>query len=322
MPNLYLAWKGSDDDDTTLWTIRCSTQVPDFDQPQQVFRTEQTSLGPQQALPVLCSSKPALLALSDRILVAAADDVILPGPGSGHSDNLSSGYCQSWPNLIGTQLVPGTATSWAPALAPWGNGALMVWNGDGSDTRIWCSNYSQSFNVWSSQFLTELENSGQPIQSGSTPAIVNFSGTLLMVWRGEGSNDNLYYATSQDGLHWQGNKGIPGAASTIAPAMTIFNGVPVICFKGGTNDDGIHASVYNAATDSWAPVAQTGGFGTSHGPSLAVYQGELFMAWKGVPGDTSLWCATTSDPLNPKAWSGQKNIPGTGSSVGPAAVVF
>jgi hypothetical protein len=197
----------------------------------------------------------------------------------------------------------------------------MVWNGLGSDTRIWSAQYNQAQNSWGNQYLGLLP-AGTAIQSASTPAVVNYNGRLIMVWRGEGSNDSLYYASSADGVHWVGNRQIPGAASTIQPAMVVYNGVPVLCFKGGEGDTSIYSTTYYEATDKWAPVERTGAYGTSHGPSLAVYQGVLFMCWKGVPGDTNLYWGLTTHKLTPSAWSPQHQIPYVGSSVGPAAVVY
>lgn len=309
MADLYLMWGGTDSSDPNGYGTRTS-MVPAnmvFDQPQQVFKGCPTT------------SKPALLAMSDRILFAAASDLTEWGQ---HTDYLGFTSCQSWPNMPAWNFVPGTASSWGPALANWGPGALMVWNGTGSDTRIWSAQYNQAQNSWGNQYLTLLPGTGAAIQSGSTPALVNYNGRLLMVWRGEGSNDNLYYATLTDGVHWAGNKPIPGAASTIQPAITLFHGVPVLCFKGGTGDTGIYTTTYYEATDSWARVVPTGRFGTSHGPSLAVYQNVLFMCWKGIAGDTNLFWATTINNLLPAAWSLQHQIPYVGSSVGPAAVVY
>jgi hypothetical protein len=266
-----------------------------------------------------------LLALSDRILYISGYQF---DGGYGNVDSImTSGYCQSWPNWNpignGEGIMTGSATDWVPALANWGSGALAVWNGDGDDTRIWCSQYNQAQNSWSPQYLTKIYGTGQPIQSGSSPAIVNANGMLLMVWRGEGSNDNLYYSTSTDGQVWAGaGHVIPGAASTIQPALVMFNAFPVLCFKGGTNDGGIYSATYDLNGSKWSPVVHTGPFGTTCGPTLAVYQGQLFMAWKGDGSDTDIWWATTTNNLDPKAWSKQSAIPNVGTQAQPAAVVF
>lgn len=228
MPDLYLVWGGIGDD--LPWGIRCSTSLPNFEQPQ-------TNLEAHGLSPTYLDSGASLLALSDRILYINAYQFDAPGfpLGLGHNDYMCGAYCQSWPNWALTGVnggFPGSASNGNPALAKWGTGALAVWNGIGDDTQIWCSQYNQSQNAWSAQYLTELAGTGAPIQAGASPAIVSLNGVLFMVWRGEGSNDSLYYATSTDGFTWTGNRQIAGAASTHQPALVDFNGYPVLCFKG------------------------------------------------------------------------------------------
>src|ERR1700722_7273965 len=229
MPDLYLVWPGLEWDP---WGIRCSTSLPNFEQPQINLLSH--------GMPGTTDTGATLLALSDRILYIAG--FASSPPLTAHF--ISSAFCQSWPTWqpIGTGAFPASASNWIPALANWGTGAIAVWNGIGGDTRLWCSQYNQSQNVWSDQYLTKLAGTNAPIQSGSCPAIVSINGTLLMVWCGEGNNDSLYYATSTDGYTWEGNIAIKGAASTGQPAMVIFNGFPVLCFKGGQNDGGIYTT--------------------------------------------------------------------------------
>ena len=319
MPDLYLAWRGSSSLNLdSTWGTRCSTALPNFDQPQ-------TSLMSQD--PGLIISGISLIALSDRILclcnVHDSEGIII---GLLSSTSLCSAFCMSWPSFvpIGPQngYFPESASLWPPALANWGRGALAAWCGINGYTRIWCGHYNQADNVWSSQYLTALSNSGKPIQTGAGPALVSFNGMLLMVWLGEGSNDGLYYATSRDGRTWAGNEAIPGAGSSASPALVIFNGAPVLCFKGISGDSGIYSTTYHAGSDSWAPVTNTGPFGTTANPALAVYQGKLFMCWKGAGNDTDLYWSVTDDNLNPNAWSGQANISNVGTQAGPAAVVY
>jgi hypothetical protein len=54
--------------------------------------------------------------------------------------------------------------------------------------------------------------------------------------------------------------------------------------------------------------------GTSVGPALAVYIGLLYMAWKGIEGDQGIYFST----FDGQNWAAQQNVPGIGSSVGPA----
>jgi hypothetical protein len=50
------------------------------------------------------------------------------------------------------------------------------------------------------------------------------------------------------------------------------------------------------------------------GPSLAVYNNQLFAVWKGVTGDQGLYYSS----FNGASWSPQQIIPGVASSIGPA----
>lgn len=318
MPALYVIWRGADSNDTSVYGTRCTTSLPYFEQPQ-------TLISPYGGI-LQMTSRASMVALSDRILEVAGfqdgDSII------GRVSFIGTSYMQTWPhfNFVGTGdtrgSLPQGATDWTPGLATWGTGALAVWNGIGGDTRLWCSQYNESTNTWGPQYLTKIAGTGKPVQSGSAPAIINFNGTLLMVWRGEGSNDSLYFATSTDGLVWQGNIQIAGAASTIQPALAIFKNRPVLCFRGGTNDDSIHSATYTGGKTPWTAVVKTGAFGTANGPSLAVFQGQLFMTWGGA-NDTGLYWSVTDDNLNPSAWSPQRNlIPEVASYIGPSAVVF
>jgi hypothetical protein len=57
-----------------------------------------------------------------------------------------------------------------------------------------------------------------------------------------GDHDNLYSATSTDGLAWSKPQQIAEAASTNAPLLTFYQGHAFLAFKGGRNDSGIYAS--------------------------------------------------------------------------------
>ncbi len=311
MADLYLVWGGLPPG-LFPWGIRCSTQLPNFEQPQIDLWHEGGLEG------VNFPSGASMLALSDRILLVAGYQY----PGY---DIIQWAYCTSWPHWVETATpasIGPSASNGNPALANWDTGALAVWNGISDDTRIWCSQYNQSQNAWSPQYLTKLAGTNRPIQSGASPAILSLNGVLFMVWRGEGNNESLYYATSTDGYTWVGNWQIAGANSSHQPALINFNGYPVLCFKGLSGDGGIYTTTFNLNDQQWVPVVPTGPFGTTDGPTLAVYQGRLFMAWKGDGNDTSLWWATTSNNLDQNAWSSQSNIPGVGSAAQPAAVVY
>ena len=61
--------------------------------------------------------------------------------------------------------------------------------------------------------------------------------------------------------------------------------------------------------------------GTSHGPSLAVWNGKLFVTWKGNPRGTDMYWAQSSTG-GTGSWTGQSVISNTGSDVGPTVVAY
>jgi uncharacterized repeat protein (TIGR02543 family) len=70
---------------------------------------------------------------------------------------------------------------------------------------------------------------------------------------------------------------------------------------------------------SWSAQTQIPGVGTDSGPSLAVYNGILYMAWMGVvTGEPSIWYAT----YNNGVWSAQTQIPGVGTTSFPSLAVY
>jgi hypothetical protein len=68
----------------------------------------------------------------------------------------------------------------------------------------------------------------------------------------------------------------------------------------------------------WSQELPGVGGGTSEGPSLAVFNGRLFAAWKGVEGDQRMFFSS----FDGNAWSGQLPGVGGGTSDGPSLAVF
>ena len=69
---------------------------------------------------------------------------------------------------------------------------------------------------------------------------------------------------------------------------------------------------------SWARQRRIAGVGTSFRPSLALFNGRLYAAWKGVSNDTGIYWASSDG----RSWTGQQRISGVGTSVGPSLAVF
>ncbi len=299
---LFLTWRGIED--ANLW------------------RTNSTDLSVpfpgQQIVPLNsgASNRPAIFTLGDRMLLAyrsASSPALLVNTYNYREIGAWEGPVHG----VGNNAT----TDWGPSITSFGATAIMAFNGGNGDTRIWCSVYDADADEWQPQYVTKLvAQKNDPIQSGSGPAIVNWNGQLLMVWRGEGDNDSLYYSFSSDGVDWGPQAQIAGAASSIQPALTVFNGSPYLAWKGGQDDHNIYGISYTGG--AWEKgIVPLGVFGTEYGPSITVWQGELFMTWKGNPNDNGLYWSRSATGYAGQ-WTGQAVIPGTVSSRGPAVTVY
>jgi hypothetical protein len=70
---------------------------------------------------------------------------------------------------------------------------------------------------------------------------------------------------------------------------------------------------------AWQPLATLGNAGSAVGPSLRSFRNRLYMAWRGVEGDQSIWFSNSTDG---KHWDDQQPITGIGSLFGPSLAVF
>jgi hypothetical protein len=69
---------------------------------------------------------------------------------------------------------------------------------------------------------------------------------------------------------------------------------------------------------TWDPESPGVGGGTSNGPSLAVFNGRLYAAWKGVDGDSRMFYSS----FDGNQWSPEQPGVGGGTSNGPCLAVF
>ena len=64
----------------------------------------------------------------------------------------------------------------------------------------------------------------------------------------------------------------------------------------------------------WSAEEQGVGVGTSNGPSLALFNGNLYAAWKGIPTDTRMFWSS----FDGTKWSPEQEGVGIGASNGPS----
>jgi hypothetical protein len=74
-----------------------------------------------------------------------------------------------------------------------------------------------------------------------------------------------------------------------------------------------------AGNNPWDFINTLEGTGSFTGPSLAIFQGRLFMAYRGTEGDEGIWVSTSADAIH---WDPHQSINGTGSLLGPSLAAF
>jgi len=81
-------------------------------------------------------------------------------------------------------------------------------------------------------------------------------------------------------------------------------------------------ATYDGNADlNWSDQRQLTDRGSECGPSMAVFRDQLFMAWRGVPGDQDLYWATY-DENDPRKWTDQHPLSDRASFGVPALAAF
>ena len=222
-------------------------------------------------------------------------------------------YYDTW-NITGewsqVQNIPQTGSSHGPSIAIGAPGAgpgipYLVWKGVAGDAGLYFSTYSDS-GGWAAQ---------KPIGGvGSTdsPAVALDPVTAVprMVWKGV-AGDNALYTSTLRGIFWQpqdfvawvevGNGGqgtaTVGRPFTSAGPGLVSNGQQLLMIWRGSDPDQ-DLWFTQAAPDStpglpsiaeWSTQAHVAGNASSSRPSVAVFHGRTYLAWKGVAGDHGIY---------------------------------
>ena len=291
----------------------------------------------QQAIPnVGTDASPALCACGDSLVMA--------WKGIGET-NLWVSRSYDGVNWTPQARVFGAASTDGPALAWDGSTLWMAFTGiDGDSNLYWtaCTDTSASFAQGFSQ-VRPIPGTGST--NGPTMTIVN--GAPLLVWKGVEDDQGMYYATYAGGA-WSAQKLIGGAGSVDRPTICVdFDGMPRLVWRGVDGDDGLYTSALVGSF--WQPqdlvrwiVVGNGPSGTvgigypgsALGPSIATadpgapsftagggVRGNVFLAWCGVPGDSSIYFtqgAPGGPGEPPVVWSSQAAIEGVATSHRPA----
>ena len=162
--------------------------------------------------------------------------------------------------------------------------------------------------------LTSLRGVGLP------PALHAYGGRLYMAWKGMERDDTIWWSTF-DGTKWAPQQRVPGVSTSSGVSLASFNGRLYMAWKGSATgnvpfDERIWWTTFDGT--AWAPQQVVPNVWTSVGPRLAVFDGRLYLAWKGEYTDQRIWWTS----FDGTSWAPQQRIPGVSTSVGPALAVF
>jgi hypothetical protein len=201
-------------------------------------------------------------------------------------------------------------SSAAPALAVFNNRLYMAYIGSGSSNLYIC--YFDG-SQWHGQTKITDQNGAK---SASSPALTAFNGQLYLAYRGSGASTSLYICSSSDGSTWGSQTNITdqnSAQTSSPPALATFNGQLYLAYRGW----GTSTSLYSCSSSngtSWSSQtnvttqnnAQTT---VTAGPSLAGFNGLLYMGYEGVAGTpvngADLYVCSTS---NGTTWGSQTDL--------------
>jgi hypothetical protein len=208
-----------------------------------------------------------------------------------------------WPANPGIP-VGNVGSSNAPSIAMTPTPTL-VWKGVDGDSGLFFSTFNAASNPqWAAQ--QKIPGTG----SSDRPALItDVTGQPLMVWKGIEGDSNLW-ATTRTGGFWQpqqpiawivpGNGGsgtidvrFPGTAN--GAGMARDGNRVVVAWRGAGDDSGIWFTQRTADVVGgvniveWSSQGNIPGVGTSHRPAIAFFGGRLYLAWKGVDDDSTLF---------------------------------
>ncbi len=153
------------------------------------------------------------------------------------------------------------------------------------------------------------------------PSVCVSGGSLVIMWRGSGSDPGIYYKwiDKNTGQWVKGQSKIPNVGTETYVTPIVFNNKLYAVWRGIGDNRNLWFS-YTTDFQNWAPQAQLDfGHASEYGASLAVYNDRLYAVWRGTGNDEGLFYATM-DKNN--KWSAQTKIPNVGSQYGARIIVY
>ena len=269
----------------------------------------------------ITSSGPALAGFGNQLYVG------FQGNGTANPSNavniMYSGDGLNWATFLNGPAIPGQTTTSGPALAAFPNQdptqskLYVAFRGDGDNTvNIMSSADGQNWGDF-------LRIPGQTTQGRPALSVFPNQNKLYVAFQGNGSSRPSYTVnimSSSDGESWDGFLSIPGQTTSAGPALAYFNNKLYVAFRGNGSSRPSHTVNIMSSSDgeNWDDFLSIPGQTTSAGPALAVYNGMLYVAFRG-DGDDTINVMSSRDGQN---WSGFFRVAGQTTAGGPALVAF
>jgi|GEM_PF-563395 len=163
------------------------------------------------------------------------------------------------------------------------------------------------------------------------PALAVYKDKLYMAWKGMTGDESIWFSCF-DGNDWPFPKQVTytenaktrSCLTSCGPALAVYKDKLYMAWKGMTGDESIWYSCFNGSIWSVQQQVKSGPtiFKTSHGPALAVYKDELYLAWKGMGNDPDI-CYSCFNGIQ---WTMQRQVK-SGPTIfktshGPALAVY
>jgi Matrixin len=196
--------------------------------------------------------------------------------------------------------IKGVGSSHGPRIAGVNKTPTLVWKGIKGDGGIYYSRFVGG------QWLPQAKIAG--VGTENSPVALSDAGGVRLLWRGVDKDHVLYTTTGaadftgwkpQAQVQWtrlgNGNEALkPGTpGSDGAPTMAANGGTIFAAWRGVPGDQGLYYTQFRKdpgqTSPTWSGQANIPNVGSSDGPSMAYFNGKLYLAWKGIEGDSGIY---------------------------------
>ncbi len=242
-----------------------------------------------------------------------------PDPDTGiyvaHSSDSNLADQSAWSQ---TRMSPAIQTSTTPGAVAFAGGLYVFYKGPGTDSRIFVAQPVGGNILDGGSWHADPMKEDHTIKTSAAPGVAVFNNTLYMLFKGAGSDTNVYIARSAgnpaDGKSWSAHRLNPAITTSTAPAVATFNGALYMFYKGAGADTNIYIArstggdVFDGSTWS-ATRLNLDTIKTNVAPGAVVYNGALYLFYKAA-ADTNIFIAhSTGDVFDGNTWSATRLIP-------------